>query len=285
MRTDLSKTWMYTWCNYTQDSIELMKSQVCNRHVCGKEVCPSTQTPHLQGRITFKRTRSFNALKAIDKHISWRIAKYEECDYEYKEGDICIDIDNRKKKGERIDLASISEEIANGASEHDIATSFPSQFIRYHKGIRELIDIYKEDYETAEYKLEDCSKYLETQPIDFEEYNTSHIILGVAGIGKTQFALAHFMKALLVSHIDDLLKFNPSKNDGIVFDDMDFCHYPRNAQIHLLDWDNTRSIHCRYRTARIPKHTKKIFTCNEMCFDLTDDAILRRVTVTEVFKR
>ncbi len=93
----------------------------------------------------------------------------------------------------------------------------------------------------------------------------STILVGEAGIGKTQYALwsKHFKNPLLVSHLDRLKDFDENVHDGIVFDDMNFQHLPRTSQIHLLDWDVERDVHIRYGIACIPAHTRKIFTCNE----------------------
>lgn len=116
---------------------------------------------------------------------------------------------------------------------------------------------------------------------------------GRTGTGKTQRALAAFNNPLQVSHMDDLGHFDPALFDGIVFDDMSFVHLPVTAMIHLLDWDCDRSIHIRYKTAVIPKHTRKIFTSNK-CLGETFpgapesekpdidrwEALLRRITRT-----
>lgn len=88
------------------------------------------------------------------------------------------------------------------------------------------------------------------------------IVWGKSGTGKTEWALSHFANALMVSHMDTLRSFDPLIHDGIVFDDMSFGHMPREAAIHLLDWNHDRDIHARYSPARIPKHTRKIFTTN-----------------------
>jgi len=109
----------------------------------------------------------------------------------------------------------------------------------------------------------------------------SEVVVGDSGIGKTQYALSHFETPLLVSHMDDLRDFKADEHDGIVFDDMNFHHCPRTAQIHLTDKDQTRSIHCRYATASIPKNTRKIFTCNENGFPfIEDEAIRRRINIS-----
>lgn len=115
-------------------------------------------------------------------------------------------------------------------------------------------------------------------PNDFQ----SVILIGASNIGKTQFAKSQFTNHCFCSHIEDLKKFDEHIHDGILFDDMDFKHMPRTAQIHLTDWDEDRSIHARYVNIRIPAHTKKIFTCNTMCVDIDDEAIYRRVSVIDL---
>jgi hypothetical protein len=103
-------------------------------------------------------------------------------------------------------------------------------------------------------------------------------VYGGTGTGKTQWAVHCFENPLIVSHMDDLGRFT-KKNDGIVFDDMSFSHMPREACIHLLDWEMDRSIHIRYKTATIPSETRKIFTSNksfEECFPTDESGALRR---------
>jgi len=107
----------------------------------------------------------------------------------------------------------------------------------------------------------------------------STVLIGPSNIGKTQFAKAHFKNPLFVSHMDRLRDYEPGVHDGIIFDDMDFKHLPRTAQIHITDWDEERDIHARYGCAKIPANTQKIFTCNNMCVDDSDEAIRRRINI------
>lgn len=117
------------------------------------------------------------------------------------------------------------------------------------------------------------------------------ILSGISGAGKTQFAIAHFNNPLIVSHVEDLKKLETSGEpfDGIIFDDMDFSHWPPNSCIHLVDLDLARSIHVRYGTVTIPAKTKKIFTTNktlngimsEKCSPEEFAAINRRCYVLE----
>lgn len=106
------------------------------------------------------------------------------------------------------------------------------------------------------------------------------ILVGESGIGKTTYAKQIIPKpALFITHIDDLKKFEPDYHKSILFDDVCFNHYPVQSQIHLVDYENPRSIHVRYGTARIPAGVAKIFTCNEDPINLTHPAIRRRVQV------
>ena len=108
---------------------------------------------------------------------------------------------------------------------------------------------------------------------------------GPSGLGKTEFAVHQFKNPLLVTELDDLRNFDPTEHDGIVFDDMQFSYPEWTTQklIHLTDWDQTRTIKCRYTNAIIPKHTRKVFTSNmpiSETFQVGDPAgaIRRRIT-------
>jgi len=108
----------------------------------------------------------------------------------------------------------------------------------------------------------------------------SVILIGPTNIGKTCWALSHFLNPLLVRHTEDLKRLHPD-HDGIVFDDMEFSHWPRTAQIHILDMDFPTSINVKNGSICIPKGMPRIFTGNERMFT-RDEAIDRRVN--EVIK-
>lgn len=101
-------------------------------------------------------------------------------------------------------------------------------------------------------------------------------IIGPTGCGKTTWATVVCPKpALWCRHIDDLRKLSP-QHKSIIFDDMDFTHWPRVAQIHLTDQHMNSSINVRYGTVSIPKGMPRIFTGNTNMFS-SDPAIDRRV--------
>jgi len=72
----------------------------------------------------------------------------------------------------------------------------------------------------------------------------SLILTGATATGKTSLAKALLPNALMINHIDRLREYN-SMYDGVIFDDMDFHHYPRESHIHLVDTYEERDIHGR----------------------------------------
>lgn len=101
-------------------------------------------------------------------------------------------------------------------------------------------------------------------------------VIGPSGCGKTTWAKSVCPKpALWVRHIDDLRKLSV-EHKSIIFDDMDFTHWPRTSQIHLVDQYEQSSINVRYGTVSIPAGMPRIFTGNVPMFS-SDTAIDRRI--------
>ena len=185
-------------------------------------------------------------------------------------------------KGDRVKvMAEIERRVKEGATRREMWTEFFPQMVNHARNIEDAIDCLAEEEDNkAEYGTDEF-----TIPL-IEDWSKSLLFWGESGIGKTQFALAHFKRPLFVSQLDELARFDRRVHDGIIFDDMDFSQYGRPTQLHLVDQDQTRAIKVRYKIARIPKHTKKIFTSNtrEMFKWVEDDgkrnkALERRVKV------
>lgn len=123
-------------------------------------------------------------------------------------------------------------------------------------------------------------------PLPHWDRQTTLIIHGKAGVGKTELAKALIPTALFISHLDRLKDFHQGTHGGIILDDMDFTSLSRAEQIKLADFDNPRDIHIRYKVAHIPAKTLKIVTTNLHPYGgvfISDDAIKRRCTVWEMF--
>lgn len=272
-----AKTWDFTLNNYTEKDIELFKTWCddVNRMVVSKEV-GEKGTRHLQGRITFKRAYRLTGLKKLHSKANWSITNCDQDSlYCMKEdGDLIININNRKQ-GNRTDLDELTESIKEKKTKEQLWKDHPKAMIKYHKGAYEMMTVMNKPETKIRFKLKEFKPW-----IPITEWDKSIILIGDSGIGKTEFAKAHFKKPLMVSHIDDLRLLDT--HDGIIFDDMDFKHWPRTSQIHITDIDENRSINVKYGTALIPAESKKIFTCNELPVDIEDPAIRRRCRVVRL---
>lgn len=115
--------------------------------------------------------------------------------------------------------------------------------------------------------------------------NKTILLAGESGYGKTSFAISLFGNPLLCSHIDQLKEFDPIIHDAIIFDDMVFTHWPRESQIHIVDYDHPRAINVKHSVAYIPAKTKKIITTNRHASEvllISDKAIRRRIKIIKV---
>lgn len=72
-----AKNWCFTWNNYNDEALHLL-SQFCSGEqpvarylIVGREVAPTTLTPHLQGFVSFTQRRTFASVRALlpDCHL------------------------------------------------------------------------------------------------------------------------------------------------------------------------------------------------------------------------
>jgi hypothetical protein len=295
-----SRRWTWTLNNWTVEEKEhIMNLQVDPetshlRYLCFGEEVGESGTPHLQGYIELFKPMRKRALKRLlgtnRVHVEKArmngetnrnyCAKLREEDETPNE--VFYEIGELGRQGRRTDLEGIREMVRNGATDLEIADTHFAQWVRYRASIAAYRSLMNVPVTTSNYSLATFPESWR-QMADSMRWTKCPILWGPPGIGKTQLALAMVGRALLVSHIEDLKSFNPANHDGIVFDDMSFTHMPISTQIHLVDLDFDRSIHCRYGNVIIPKGTKRIFTTNEdegRIFDLSSNyGVKRRVEV------
>jgi len=125
--------------------------------------------------------------------------------------------------------------------------------------------------------------------IDFVWDRTKTLILwGPTNMGKTSLALDLLPEALLVGHKDKLKLYENGEHNGIIYDDMSFLHWPREAQLHLVDYEQERDIDVKHSMVTIPAKTPKIMTTNKMPAEMilaNDPAIARRIQIEFIDKR
>lgn len=161
-------------------------------------------------------------------------------------------------------------------TEVEIPFGYASAVWREHTAIRPTI---YESFEQTSYAEGSCIPLLANS--EWPEQGgiaKSVVLVGSAGIGKTTWACqkAEF-PMMIITHIDTLKTVGPEVKT-LIFDDMDFRHWPRTAQIQLVDRQAERSIHVRYGTATIARGVRVIFLSNEYPF-ARDSAIDRRTTI------
>lgn len=275
------KYWCFTVNNYTDEEERLVRGLEQDERitylVCGREE-GETGTPHLQGYLELGgrlRLRQLKQLPGLQRgHFELRRGTQAQAATYCKKAEDFFEFGTPTTvtAGQRNDLKGACEAIKAGATASELWASHTSTMVKYHAGLKLAITALQPKRQRRTFPLTDYPWH----PLVFGR--GSVVICGPSGIGKTSYIRSLYPDYLWVSHMDDLTSFED--HEGIIFDDMSFTHLPRTAQIHLLDYDDDRSIHVRYQTAKIPAGTQKFFLTNtEYIFDLEDKAIARRVEV------
>ena len=129
-------------------------------------------------------------------------------------------------------------------------------FLQGHKVLKNLQYDHKYQLE-PKFKLTDFIR----APLDLSKPVVLH---GGSGLGKTQFAIAHGLRPVLVRELEDLWEMT-EETDIVIFDDFDFSQLSFTQTISLLDMETRGTIRCRYRNAHIPAEMPRIMTTNKSC--------------------
>lgn len=289
----VSKSWVFTLNNYTdqelKDCLHYATDADFRRMAVGAEV-GDNGTPHFQGAVIFTRAKRLSGVRRLFHRAHWEPMRgnwKQAREYALKdvtdENPAIVDKDD-SQQGSRTDLNEIKRAIMDGCDERELWENFFPQMVRYHRGIIKGKTMLKPLETKREYYATDFN----IAPIKWGRRAMSCIIYGPSNTGKTQYALSNFNNPLFVTHMDTLGEFIPGVHDGIIFDDMEFNHLPRTAQIQLVDAAQGRHVHIRYARAWIPAGTRKIFTTNQehgAIFTIDDKAIRRRLLMLEVTER
>lgn len=271
---------------------ELLSSGVS--YAIWSEEMGANGTHHYQGYIEMHKRTTLRALKRLPglerAHFERRMGTADQAiAYASKVNDPThisgpYECGNRStiKQGSRTDLSALQTELSAGTDLSIIARNNFGTFIRYHRGIQEYQRLV---HPRSEEKLYDLNEF----NMPRLDLTIPVLLWGVGGTGKTEFALAHFEKPLLVRHIDALRELRPGFHDGIVFDDMDFSHWPHGSRVHICDMNRPSQIHCRYTHAVIPRKMPRIFCANSSLILHKDSdtqeqrsAVERRIRIVEI---
>lgn len=172
-----SRNWTFTLHNWTTENTLAIDGLVAVRKaqyvIYGKEVCPESGRPHLQGYIEFNRVteRSVvkNKVQCQHVHLEPRYSTQENAiEYCKKDGD-WVEFGIAKQQGKRNDLVQLANAVNEGKTLKEIAEEHPEDWIKFHKGITSL-------------------RAMLTQPRNLENDPMVIVRVGPTGTGKTRIA-------------------------------------------------------------------------------------------------
>jgi hypothetical protein len=121
------------------DGADSQNSPSLRYMVWGKEVAPTTGTPHLQGYLEFRQTIRMRATKnylGISRtHLAIRKGSQKQAvDYCKKDGDFC-EYGVRARQGARTDLLRVQAQLDQGVHISEIAQEFFPTWVRNHRAL------------------------------------------------------------------------------------------------------------------------------------------------------
>lgn len=284
---------LFTINNYTENDLRDIRAAVDNNWGCnyicfGLEV-GEQGTPHVQGYLQVtRRMRASTVNRRIGNRARLERARGSlEDNQKYTSKTREQDINPneiweeygepkevpKKKKNDYGNLIKLLQESSDII---DVITNHPELSVKHFSNIIRIREIITRKKEITSF----FGPFLWKTPPGFattDQWDRCLWLKGPSGIGKTQYACSLIERPLFVRHIDQLRSFNANEYGGIIFDDMNFLHWPRESQITLLDCEMPTAIHVRYKVVELPAYTKRLFTSNVDIFDMADQAIKRRV--------
>lgn len=137
----VSKSWCFTWNNYTEEDIVYLKSweHDVSKMIVAKEVGESG-TPHLQCAVTWNSAKRWSGVKKLIPQCHFEkirnpMGAFLYCD---KGGEVVISINMDKKRGQRTDWDDLKEMIKMKKPRCEIAEAHPHLYATCHKGIEAL---------------------------------------------------------------------------------------------------------------------------------------------------
>jgi len=266
------------------------------QYVIWSEEIGEQGTFHFQGYVELKRKQRrqylVNNFSGLEKaFITQRRGTQEQAiaycskkdDETFIAGPYEYGCKEEKTQGKRTDLDLFCDDVQAGMEYLALMLKYKSLFSRCLRFCQEFYSKFRPVTISITYQLSDFN----VPPLKIKE--KPYALIGESNCGKTSFAKAHFKSPLLVDHLDVLRDLNPTRHDGIIFDELTFSHLPHNTRVRLVEFDDPASIHVRYSVATIPARFPRIFCSNDlnMFGSPTDNpaqnmAILRRIEIIEI---
>lgn len=211
-----SRGWTWTLNNYTDQELEDLAEFQCCYVIFGKEVAPTTGTPHLQGYFYFPKKATFKLVRSMLPRASFRKSKGSPADnirYCSKDGDV-YEYGERPCQGKRKDLDILKEKILK---KEQITMREVSLTCTSYQGVR---------------MAETLLKYHEPKR-NWKPY--VKWIHGPTGTGKTRLAMEELGEDCYVAMETNKWWDGYDAHEHVLIDDMrkDFCKF--HVLLRLLD--------------------------------------------------
>ena len=152
--TERVRRFTMTLNNFTEAEFESFKSLPGTKFaICGKEV-GENGTPHLQAYVEFPASKRYS-IKSLQRAISlhqgvpsrWAVfvskgTGAQNVEYCSKDGDVWSKGEAPLGQGKRTDLDAVAELVRNGGTELDVASSHGASYIKYYRGVNQLISLF-----------------------------------------------------------------------------------------------------------------------------------------------
>lgn len=267
---------VFTIFNYTDDDIESLKSNSDIKYlIYGKETCPKTGTPHLQGYLELNGSYRFNRIKSInDKmHFEGRKGSQKQAiDYCKKDGE-WTEYGVVKTQGDRTDLKKQREDIKSGMKLKDLVEEYdlsPNQC----KAIKEYYNL----YEPSRSRSDKMKVYW---------------CYGPTGAGKTKWVHDLYEDDLYVKDCNSKWWDGYDCQETVLFDDIRPHSFPFNWLLNITDvypmQVEIKGGYRQFRSKRIvftcPMHPDEYFNKMMNAAEVGEDInqLLRRITEIKYF--
>lgn len=140
-----ARNYVFTFNNYPEDLSEFRTKLegLCTYFIYGKEVAPTTGTPHLQGYFQLKEKERITGLvkKLPGVHLVVAKGGFEaNKDYCSKEGEV-TEFGLPATSGKRKGLAEAAKDIKEGKKLSEVAEESPEVFAKFHRGLEALSSV------------------------------------------------------------------------------------------------------------------------------------------------
>lgn len=230
------RAYVFTINNYSAEDVQMCKDIVCDYIIFGKEIAPTTGTPHLQGYIVMPSQRTYGGMikNTFKKRASYIAHEYENSSAAHNETYCSKDATDvytsgliPPGKGARTDIWQIKKMIDEGAIMLDLMNANFELTVRCERGFKSYMNM--------------LLPARTTRPVVYW-------VCGPTGAGKTEYA-----KRLGESYyIKNNSKYwdNYTQQDVIILDDFEKEFMNFRELLRLLD-KNVFIAEVKYGTVNI----------------------------------